>query len=225
MKRISYGCMVVVWALSLGTLGCDAFSDRNEEYEVLSRMHLVPGDNGGEEVPAAPSGSATVCKALPGITVTSSSTPSIRSNSGWSATGTVQAKAVADDATSITVAGDEAVLSFVVQKTDEKTFAVCSVSYVPAETTAAKHAGESHATAASGTFAVTTGSLMVDQFNVKSGDGSKVVNAGSYQFAFKKEAAAAKAAAVLLGAKAEAAGDLVTVEGVYFTERLEAAAQ
>lgn len=224
MEWAKQGLRVVTLGVALCTLGCAAFSDRNEEHEVLSSMNLLP-TNGGEETPVAPSEGATVCKAVSSVTVTTSEKQSIQSNSGWSTTGKVKASAVAADATTITIAGDGATLAFVVQKKDDKTFVVCSVSYALAGATTAKHAGESHAAVAAGAFAVANGSLMVDQFNVQSGDATKVVNAGSYLFAFKKEAEAAKAAAVLLGAKAEATNDLVTVEGTYYTEQLEAAAK
>lgn len=219
--------MMQLWGMAtlcaLLGVGCDAFNDHPVEFETLASENAAPaadgGDAGGSAEPNV-SEEAPACHPAAGVTVMVSDRHAITSNGGWSTTGSVSAKVAGEHATTIGIVGEGATLSFTLQKSGEQAFLVCGVHYAVAGANTAKHAGLHDETpTGGGTYALVSGSVMVDQFNAKSADGKAVINAGSYQFTFTKAAAATKAIATLIGAKA-AAADAVVVRGTYYTDTL-----
>lgn len=218
-----------------GLAACDAFNDHPEEFQMLGDVSLVPteegeGGGGATEAPAEP---LPVCAPTAGVTVSAAETPSITANSGWAADGATTATAAGAKTVTMALVGRDATLSFTVQETGDKTYAVCNVTYTKMEATAVKHAGHAETpeaeTALAAGYEVVSGTVVVDQLSVASPDG-KVVNAGSYQFTVRPAAAveATKAMSVLLGSTPEAAAaedGSVMVQGTYYTEAVEQAAE
>ena len=207
MKKLA----ILIVVLSLTVVACDAFKD---SYDRVNEPAVQTG-SGSANAGGGAVGDTTVCQALKEITVTAAEqsgtvTTTVLSTASDASKVTAVAEKVTDTSTKITIMdGDKAAVSFVILKSGDKDFSVCSV--VASEMT------------------LKSGTLTIDSFNLANkDDATKIVNAGSFKFEFtqdlSKQPAATKVMAAMAADAAPAASTDVTMEGTYFTDALTEAA-
>lgn len=203
MKKLA----VLVIILSIAFVSCDAFKD---SYDAASVPEVEGGP--GENVTAGGSvGDVLVCEALKEVTATvakeSGVVTSTVVNTAEDASKVKTAvEKLSEDTNKITVSeGDQEIVSFVLKKTDDKEFSVCSVT-------------------AEG-LKIKSGSITVDSFNVTDKeDDKKIVNAGSFEFEFTKdEKAESTPVKTMVTMATGSAKEDTSIEGTYYSDALAGA--
>lgn len=176
-------------ALVAGCLtGCQAFNDHNEEKDFFASLGQIPPVDGGG------SGSV-VCTDNANIVVTADPSAAAADSSIGADDAATTVTKLDDVTTMVTVQSAKTTVTFGL-KQDKTAVTACNVSI---------KSGDAD-------VQINSGTILVGMFNKAAAD--KTLNAGTFVFKAQAAASATKAAAALLGAKADAPKE-TTVDGSY----------